>query len=270
MTTESQALATCVPDLWDIMSRGWPGLTTQRLGDWLLRYGGGYTGRANSALALGDPGLPLAFAVDEVARRYAAAGLPAMLHLAYPLAGPDGDVAALDAHVATRGWQLRTPTYAMVRATTSPDRAQRPEPPADGPEPVFEFADLPDDAWIAHLRGGGDTPAALVRAVVTAGSNRFLHIRVGDSLVGRARLALVDSWCGITDLHLDPAYRARGWGRHALHLLLAQGAARGATMAYLQVLRDNDAAIRLYQGTGWQRHSAYHYRVAPPQPAPAQ
>ena len=45
-----------------------------QLGSWLLRADGGFTGRANSALPLGDPGLPLAGAVDEVEAWYRAAG----------------------------------------------------------------------------------------------------------------------------------------------------------------------------------------------------
>ena len=50
-----------------------------RLGSWLLRADGGFTGRANSALPLGDPGLPLAGAVDEVEAWYRARGLPPMI-----------------------------------------------------------------------------------------------------------------------------------------------------------------------------------------------
>ena len=42
-----------------LAARGWRGTEEARLGDWLLRAGGGFTGRANSALALGDPGRPL-------------------------------------------------------------------------------------------------------------------------------------------------------------------------------------------------------------------
>jgi hypothetical protein len=53
-------------------------------GGWLLRAAGGFTGRANSALATGDPGMPLADAVGEVCRWYTVRGLPALVSLAYP------------------------------------------------------------------------------------------------------------------------------------------------------------------------------------------
>ncbi|WP_441004793.1 GNAT family N-acetyltransferase, cg3035/Rv0428c family, partial [Micromonospora saelicesensis] len=38
----------------------WPAPTRGRLGDWLLRSAEGWTGRANSALPIGDPDPPLA------------------------------------------------------------------------------------------------------------------------------------------------------------------------------------------------------------------
>ena len=43
---------------------GWP--THEPLGEWTLRSAGGFTGRANSCLAVGDPGLPIADAADRI------------------------------------------------------------------------------------------------------------------------------------------------------------------------------------------------------------
>ena len=37
-------------------ARHWQAPETERLGEWLLRAAAGFTGRANSALPLGDPG----------------------------------------------------------------------------------------------------------------------------------------------------------------------------------------------------------------------
>ena len=43
----------------------------------MLRASSGYTQRGNSVVPLGDPGMPLADAVSEVERWYAARSLPA-------------------------------------------------------------------------------------------------------------------------------------------------------------------------------------------------
>jgi N-acetylglutamate synthase len=47
-----------VADLERLATRGWRGAEEAPLGEWLLRAGGGFTGRANSALVAGNPGMP--------------------------------------------------------------------------------------------------------------------------------------------------------------------------------------------------------------------
>ena len=52
-------MAISIPDLEQRAALGWRAPQEDRLGDWVLRAAGGFTGRANSALAAGDPGRPL-------------------------------------------------------------------------------------------------------------------------------------------------------------------------------------------------------------------
>ncbi|HYN95997.1 MAG TPA: GNAT family N-acetyltransferase, partial [Pilimelia sp.] len=65
---------------------GWPAPVTGRVGDWRLRAALGWTGRANSALPVGDPGLPVPAAVDAVESWDAGHGLPAMINVPLPYA----------------------------------------------------------------------------------------------------------------------------------------------------------------------------------------
>jgi hypothetical protein len=48
----------------------WPAPVQDRLGSWLLRAADNWTGRGNSALAVGDPDRPLEAAIDAVERWY--------------------------------------------------------------------------------------------------------------------------------------------------------------------------------------------------------
>jgi hypothetical protein len=68
----------------DLRSRS---ATTQRcgwlawhepLGEWTLRAGGGFTGRANSCHAVGDPGVPIRQAAEQIIAYAAAHGIPPM------------------------------------------------------------------------------------------------------------------------------------------------------------------------------------------------
>src|SRR5664279_297523 len=58
-------LAISMHDLEAIMAEGWPPLERAELGGWLLRAGAGFTGRANSVLPLGNPGLSISEAIDH-------------------------------------------------------------------------------------------------------------------------------------------------------------------------------------------------------------
>src|SRR5579875_1330414 len=93
----------------------WQGTERDWLGGWLLRAAGGFTGRANSVLPLGDPGLPLERAVDAAADWYARRGLPPMVVIATGLeAGPD----ELDGLLARRGWVVpKSPAVVMTART---------------------------------------------------------------------------------------------------------------------------------------------------------
>ncbi|MCG5469050.1 GNAT family N-acetyltransferase [Micromonospora sp. LAH09] len=107
----------------------WPAPTRGRIGDWLLRSADGWTGRANSALPIGDPDRPLAAAVDEVERWYAEQGQPAMINTPLPLAAPVGT--ELDA----RGWTARPPTLVQTAPLPLPSSVEAPAGPV-GPIPT--------------------------------------------------------------------------------------------------------------------------------------
>jgi len=70
-----------VEDLERAAARHWQAPDTERLGGWLLRAADGFTGRANSALPLGDPGVSLPEAVTAVEGWYRRRNLRPMIVL---------------------------------------------------------------------------------------------------------------------------------------------------------------------------------------------
>jgi ribosomal protein S18 acetylase RimI-like enzyme len=77
--------------------------------------------------------------------------------------------------------------------------------------------------------------------------------------------------CGLVKLEADHAglfavntaegFRGRGLGRAIVAALLAEAKHRGARIAYLQVTRDNAAAIALYRRFGFVAAYDYWYRA---------
>ena len=124
-----------------LAARSWRGLEEEPFGDWLLRAGGGFTGRANSVLVLGNPPCPLRTAVPEVGRWYAARGLRPQAQV--PLPGAE----AADAAFAAAGWT----TAEDVLVLTAPLLPV----PVPAPEVPVDLAPAPDEAWLAGYRYRG-------------------------------------------------------------------------------------------------------------------
>jgi ribosomal protein S18 acetylase RimI-like enzyme len=243
-----------IGDLERAAARGWRAPEEAPLGGWLLRAAGGFTGRANSALAVGDPGLPLAAAVTEVTRWYRARGLPPMVAVPHPLGQP-GSTAVDQFLSAELGWPVRLGTATVMTA----------EPGAVvGTAAGVDVDAEPDEAWLAlYCFGGRRPPPVSRRLLMSAPWQAFGSVREADATVAIGRVAMAGDWAGLTAVEVHPRHRRRGLGSAITAVLAAAAAARGASGLYLQVEDDNDAARALYRRAGFTDHHGYHYRVAP-------
>ncbi|SBT47256.1 GNAT family N-acetyltransferase [Micromonospora auratinigra] len=235
----------------------WPAPVRGHLGDWLLRSADGWTGRANSALPVGDPDRPLPAALDAVQRWYAERGQPAMVNVPLPLAAPVG--AELDA----RGWGEGRP---LVLVQTVALAALPAAPPDRADLPPVELAGTPSEAWLAtaHARKGGLPTAA--RHVLTAVDRvRFAHVYADGRLLaaGRGTVTGGGRWLGVTSIEVLPEARRQGLAARVVRALVDWGTAEGATHAFLQVEQRNTPAVALYRGLGFTTHHTYLTRVAP-------
>lgn len=235
---------------------GWRACESGRLGDWLLRAAEGFTGRANSALAVGDPGLPLASAIEKVRGWYSERGLPAMIAVAYPTGQPAAR--PLDRMLAGLGWSIRADAATVMTAEVSAVAAQARATAA------IEIRPEPDAAWLAryHYRGG-PLPFVALKLLTSAPWQEFGSVRAGDEAIAIGRLAGAGDWAGLTAIEVAPQHRRQGLAAAITTALAARAARRGFESLYLQVSDDNTAARTLYRRLGFTDHHSYHYRVAP-------
>ena len=245
-----------INDLEHAAAPGWRAVEEEKLGEWLLRAAGGFTGRANSALAAGDPGRPLPEAIDAVREWYAARGLPATIAVPYPTGRPCDS--ALDRLLSGLGWTIRTAAATVMTAEPADvaGRAGRPDLPVD-------FDSVPDEAWLAryHYRGQ-DLPPVAFQVLTSAPWQEFASIRAEGQAVAIGRVAGGGEWAGVTAIEVAEERRRQGLARAVTGALAARAAARGATGLYLQVTDDNHGARALYRRLGFTDHHGYHYRVA--------
>ncbi|WP_422743676.1 GNAT family N-acetyltransferase [Micromonospora sp. WMMD754] len=248
--------AAAVVDLEVAADEAWPAPVRGRLGDWRLRSAAGWTGRANSALPIGDPDRPLPAALDAVQHWYADRGQPALVNTPLPLAAPVG--AELDA----RGWTSRPPVLVQtvpLAALTAPDADVAPERPVT-------LADAPADDWLAVAadRKGG-LPAEARHVLTAVARVRFAELRVDGRLlaVGRGTVTGEGRWFGVSLLEVLPEARRQGFAAAVVRALAGWAAAEGASRAFLQVEQRNVGAVALYRRLGFTTHHTYLTRVAP-------
>jgi N-acetylglutamate synthase len=241
-------------------ARHWQATEQAHLGGWLLRAAGGFTGRANSALPLGQPGMPTERAVDEVEAWYRRRGLKPMIVIATGL-GADGS--ALDHLLARRGWPRRQAPALVMTASTDVvvGRLEPASPPRDT---ELTFAPEPDEKWLAAYRyQGQQLPAPALPVLLSAPEQVFASVRRDGRTIATGRLSLADGWGGLTAIEVDPACRRAGLGTMVTAGLAARASARAAERIFLQVEEANTAARTLYERCGFADRHRYHYRIAP-------
>jgi N-acetylglutamate synthase len=234
---------------------GWRAPDEAVLGDWLLRAAEGFTGRANSALAIGDPGMPLDATVEWVGQWYRARGLPPMISAAFPVGRPQDS--AVDRFLDERGWSVH---HGAIVMTADPAAVTALADPAL--DAVLALA--PDEGWLSRYRYRGQVPPPVSgRLLLSAPWQAFASVREAGRTVAIGRVAAAANWAGLTAIEVDPRHRRRGLGRVVTAALVAAAAERGAGDIYLQVDNDNAAARALYRQLGFTDHHGYHYRLAP-------
>lgn len=223
-----------------LASRAWPATETAALGGWTLRAAGGFTRRANSALATGDPGMPLDDALAAVVRWYGERGTTPYVQL------PDSSPYA--AELDARGWVREADT--LVR--TAPLAPLTRLPRAAG---EITLARTPDAGWLAAYHRTGDLADAALR-VVSGGPSVWFASTPGA--IGRA--VVEGRWALFGAVEVIPERRRQGLAGAVMGALARRAAEEGATAAYLQVEADNDGARHLYDKLGFTDHHGYHYR----------
>jgi ribosomal protein S18 acetylase RimI-like enzyme len=244
-----------VARLEELCADAWPAPADERLGAWRLRAAGGYTARANGALALGDPGMPVPDALDAVRAFAAAHGVPPRVTV--PIGSP------WDTAVSRAGWGLDVGHAAGAEVAVLVTELAG-LTAADGPWTITA-PDRPAPAWWAlGLRGG--TPTAVQRHVLDPadGSTAFVLARdASGAAVGQVRATVVQDHLHLSWLEVVPAARRQGLARALTATAAGWALARGARFGVLQVALHNTGARALYASTGWTEHHRYRYLVPP-------
>jgi hypothetical protein len=210
-----------------------PGIEHYWLNGWFLRAGRGDSLASNSAVPLDISATREA--IPAIVDWYTRRGLPPRLALPDRLLQVPG--AAEQSH------------RLLVRDVDGVER-----------HPLIELSSLPDDTW---LQISGTEPLADEGTAVVGGEVIF-----GTSpRTAAARAAVTDApdrtrWVGVSAVRLPGAGQGRQAAQRVVETLVAWGAERGASRAYLRVPDGEVALGRIAESLGFTLHHRGRYLVA--------
>lgn len=241
----------------------WPCLEEMRHRGWRLRFGGGYTKRANSVNAT-----PWAEPLDDddialIATRYHERGLAPVYRLTGDvMRGAPGPADLLDARLARLGYRLREPSWVMHAPAIDTSALGR----VGASEADIELLDRARwaDAYDVITGSSPGEHGPHRRLLSQIGARAAFAVRRADGAPVACGLGIIaGSRLGLFEIATRAAHQGRGHAGRLCAGLLAWGARAGARAAFLQVGGGNDTAIRLYERLGLSRVYAYRYRLPP-------
>lgn len=228
----------------------WPAIDTERIGDWQLRSSRGFTGRANSVLVVGDPGMGPEAASDRAVEFYRRHGRPALAQIVIG--------SASERVLRGLGWVEARPDEADCWVMTRPIDPATTDRRADGVHLAgLTLAGLTDE-WLAAKFPAGPPDGAA--EVLGGGRSVFASVRAADGTIsGVGRGSVAAGHVGITALWVADSWRRQGIGTRLLEALIGWGRDEGADTAFLEVLDDNLRAREAYRKSGFVDRYAYRY-----------
>jgi ribosomal protein S18 acetylase RimI-like enzyme len=230
----------------------WPAMQTLHYDGWVLRFADGYTKRANSVYPL----YPSEINVDEKIKFcesfYRDRGLPTVFKLTTSSTPAD-----LDACLAARGYHVDSQTSVQLLDLNAGKYAL----PSD-----IELASEDSEAWheafarMNHVDADRRvTHEHILRAILA--DKCYASLSVDGQIIGCGLGVTQAGYLGIFDIVIDPDHRGQGHGSRLMEALLGWGVQHGAHTVYLQVMCNNEPALRMYEKLGFREKYQYWYRI---------
>jgi len=255
-----------IADLEHISLSMWNATEEIEYDGWILRFAGGYSGRANSVQTYGESSLPLIEKIAYCEAMYAQRNIPILFKLTQATRPPN-----LDAFLREQGYILRNTTSVQLL-----DVADK-----------FFSIDSHFGVLVGNAHNGGFSPqinnwmeqaqhikgfspkddashrSILARLTLSTGYGA-IHDETGQ-IVGVGICVYNPQYriAGIFDIGVHPNSQRHGHGRKLTTSLIAWAKEQGAYTIYLQVEVGNDKAFRLYESLGFIERYQYWYLRKP-------
>lgn len=236
----------------ELAINAFPANATELYNGWLLRYSNGYTYRGNSVNPLYAGVGSLEAQVTACEKRYASRNMPCIFKIT-----PDTEP-ELDLLLQCRGYRDAKHADIMAREIKEDTFSAQSDVTV-----VNTFT----DKWFtnfAQLNCTSEEPdfSTMQHMLHTISNPVFCgSIYENFQMTGCALGVQEERYVGIFDVRVSEQYRRQGMATRICMEILRQAVKHGASVAYLQVASQNQAAISLYQKLGFTYQYTYWYRI---------
>ena len=236
----------------EISLNAWPALQQELYDGWILRFSKGYTKRANSVNPLYPSTLDLEEKVAYCEKFYTDRRLKPVFKLT-PFCSPPN----LDQFLEQRGYRVLDQTLVMVLDLERLDIHSK---------PATEILSKGIDEWMeifyqvsAASLADHEVHKEILEAIST---ERYLVATQHDGVHTACGLGVLEGeYAGLFDLVTNPEERRKGYGTQIVLAILDWARLLGARYSYLQVVKQNFPAMKLYKKIGFKELYQYWYRV---------
>jgi GNAT superfamily N-acetyltransferase len=239
--------------------RASPAVEEKLLGNWILRFSGGYSRPAN-AIYLNSEELDsdIEARIAACEQEYLQKGLSPLFRLS-PFSA-----SGFDAELEKHGYIVHEPTchilktdFTSISYHCDPDIYE-----VDLPSYIdylFEFREL-DEKY-------KDIERAILANIPEDAQQYYIVLRDKAGIPRSCGFGVLEGGCcGVFGLSTLPRYRGKGFGTRIMQDILRWGSKNSGTHAYLQVDISNLSANKVYYKVGFQQAYPYWYRYNPKHP----
>ncbi|MBO6090482.1 MAG: GNAT family N-acetyltransferase [Lachnospiraceae bacterium] len=242
-------------------ANGWVAFETHEYDGWEMRFGNGYTGRANSVSVYEDSTKRMEDKVVYCENLYKAHGLPCNFKVT------DADK-ELSEYLLNRGYKVVTPSDVMILDTDSEEFAKVlsdegiadnsvafkdvifSDEPAEWFDPYFEFEGFTDEKKIETYKQFHAN---------TKVTKLYVTLMYEGNVAAVASCAIEGEYSLLHNVIVDKKYRGLGLGKKLCLAAILKSKEMGTKYSYLQVIKDNDVAVNLYNKLGYKKVYEYCY-----------
>lgn len=259
----------------EISLNAWPSHKMELYDGWLIRFSHNYTHRTNSVTQVGASLIPVEEKIAYCEKIYENYHTPAIFKIS-PLYDP-----SFDGLLAERGYEIQHTTEVM----TMDFKDYHPFPSVSAeyeyygrnsglpsfivyPQDVIvQLRDRITDEWIHSLFCLNGTTNPTLRRIVPSMFKAIPKetIVAGIEIDGRmvaSGLGIMDrGHVGLYAIYVDASCRRKKFAQSICSAILSEARKKGADHAYLQVVKGNVPAKKLYSSLGFQDLYTYWFRV---------